>query len=111
MDTTPTPLGNPIVVHDSIVVCDQSDTHEFRVITDGYRAYAYAVGHGMSFDTTEFWRDGSTISAVCPCLSARTCDDEPCDGRITTDLTTAHWTADAEAITLLVAFSGKVDQP
>lgn len=104
-----TRLGSPIVVHSSTAVCDQSDSHEFEVVTDGYRAYAYAAG----YDTTEFWReDGtSTIAACCPCLRERSRGDEPCDGRISVDLTTADWTADPDVIALLVSYSGKIDQP
>lgn len=94
-----TKLGRPIVVHHSIVVCDQYSEHEFSIVTDGRRAYASTTDGRV--ETEEFWRieDTSRIAATCPCRQEfpRTSEDQ-CTGQLVVDLTSPGWTADPEKV-------------
>lgn len=91
-------LAQPVVVHHTVVTCDQTPDHEFDVVTDGYKAYAVSTDGAV--ETEAFHRLGTGVSADCPCRREYGGDDEACMGRITVDLATGGWSADAKALAL-----------
>lgn len=95
---TSTPLAPPLVVHVSVVVCDQCPDHEYDVVTDGYKAYAVTTDKRV--ETEAFYRIGTQVRAACPSARAYGGDDETCEGELVADLTTSDWSADPKALAL-----------
>lgn len=105
MTTTPdpSPLGQPIVVHDTYRQCNHCG-HEYRTVSDGYRAYA--DGEGVEVELFSRTAD-AVITGPCGYVNQRS--DVRCDGEVTIDLTTNWWEPATPERLSLLAYGQRIE--
>lgn len=110
-----TSLGAPLAVFSGTTICDTKHEHEARLITDGFRAYAYGLEVGATDSGSPVLRwDTGAYTASCGQPGRGSYPDyddgDPCEGTLRWEPTDGDWTADDEALALLNLYGATVER-